>query len=317
MTGTHQNGKNDADLKLFALYIKTELNIFPKNLEKKFPNLENLTIQNTQISSISKYDLQPFGYKLKNIYFHTNKLEVIEGDIFEFTSNLEVIYLDGNQFKHVGTGTFDQLQKLSTLHFNGNPCHSGSASDRPSVISLTATIITKCTDIQALEKYQKLKPRITELKIEENEQKFDKIKAENDRLIAEIGSLNEDILKKDRDVDAGKVKITELEKTIEKLLLNIEEKDARISTLEAEVAVVNKPCDDANNKFQEIIKKFSNLDAKIDTMKDSMDIKLENLGSSINMEEKFSSINATCFSLDYKLDILKEDCTSSPFFRKP
>lgn len=145
VTGVHLPGKTNEDVVLFFSNGKT-FNHFPKSINKFFKNVDNIFIKSANITELSKSDLQPFGTQLKAFGFENNILEVIESDLFDENPNLEWIFLENDKIKIVEKGAFDKLEKLTTLGFNNNPCHTGYRSTREGVVELIAAIERNCSE---------------------------------------------------------------------------------------------------------------------------------------------------------------------------
>lgn len=138
----------------------------------------------------------------------STQLKAIEADAFAFNPRIEQIMIHANQISYVGKGAFDKLEKLSSLNFNSNPCHSGSAGKRSGVIELIAKIEEKCTDIS------KTCPAEDSKSSEELEMLTSELKIENLRLITKneelLGQI-EEFKKIQRQVDELKVIIQGLQ----------------------------------------------------------------------------------------------------------
>lgn len=145
ITGIHLEGKSNTDVIVFTS-VRKKFEKFPRNLPQFFPNIDKIQISTSNIRTLTRDDLEAFGGKLKELYFVYNALEVIEGDLFEGTPNLEVVELSGNKITRVDPGAFSRLQKLSSLHFSFNPCYSSYANDRKAVIELVGKIVEACLD---------------------------------------------------------------------------------------------------------------------------------------------------------------------------
>jgi len=146
VTGAHESGYSNDDVEYYFQNVATELKFFPQSITKFFKNVRDVTIRNTKITAITKEDLKIFGEQLRRLTFEKNNLEVIDADLFDYTPNLEYISLTNNKIKHVGSGIFNNLQKLTRLYYHDNPCTSDSdyAYNRAGVIKLIATLESRC-----------------------------------------------------------------------------------------------------------------------------------------------------------------------------
>lgn len=143
VTGEHEDGKSNDDVKFFRAN-GINFHCFPKNIAKFFKNIERVTVFDSKITSLGKYDLKSLGTKLKQFYAYNNKIEVIDGNTFEANLNLEIIHLGSNQMKFAGEGAFRNLLKLRGLWFFDNPCHNGYATDHDAVLNLVTEIESLC-----------------------------------------------------------------------------------------------------------------------------------------------------------------------------
>lgn len=166
VTGKHLVQKSNSMVKFFRSE-NIDFACFPKNLEKLFVNLDRIQINHTKIATLTRSDLQPFGSRLRKLWFQNSLIEVIPADLFEDTKNLETISLVNNYIKYVGSGTFNNLRKLTIMFFQNNPCHpAGHAYDRTGVDTLIAEIGSKCTDEEVFKRVRLLYPqRFTSISI--------------------------------------------------------------------------------------------------------------------------------------------------------
>lgn len=275
VTGVHESGKSNMDVLHFDSQNKI-FNYFPQNLNNFFGNINHILIYSANISTLTKKDLQQFGSKLQKFWFYKNQLEVLEADLFEDTPNIEWIYLDENKLKFVERGTFVKLQKLSQFYCRKNPCHNGGASTRSSVISLTEQIENNCQDKQVYERYNNQNSVTTTTTTTEKIKSVDELKIEE--LTAQIDALKQQ----------HQTEIIKLNAEKEKLKVNYQ---AEVDNLKKELNNI-KNCDARND---EIMQKLNKMDAKIDAKLDS---------TKDSMAENFISINATCFALQHKIEVL-------------
>lgn len=292
VTGTHETGKMDDDVVDFYNEGKIK-NFFLQNIKKFFKNVQKVTFAHANLSTLSKFDLKPFGSQLTVLRFHYNNLEAIESDLFEFTPNLYWINLQNNQLKFVGKGTFSNLQELTRFYFSNNPCHSFYTEDRSLVIKLISIIESKCTDTQALERQRKLNPTTTTTEMPTTTTTTEKNCAVE--LQIEITNLTND----------HKQKIDELNSKHE---AEIKIKNAETEKLKKEIESL-KQVGVKSEEFKELVQKISNMEINIS--------QLLSISSKDTSSEQFTSINATCNALEYKIDLLNKDCVSKPFCRQP
>jgi hypothetical protein len=155
--GTHTGDNGNDDVNEFNLGTAPNLDHFPQNLDKVFPNLEVIVIYYTKLQAITQDDLKVFP-QLKLAYFASNHLSVITADTFRFNPKLEQIYLFRNLIFHIEPHTFDGLTKLTALYLNHNheDCDLTAATNKTD----TATMIQKVNDRKcyslAYEEHQKV-----------------------------------------------------------------------------------------------------------------------------------------------------------------
>lgn len=228
MTGAHRRGQTLNDVIVFWS-VRQTTNFFPQNIKRFFENVQKVLLYTSNISALSKYDLQPLGSQLTHFWFHGNRVEAIESDLFEFTPNVEVIEFSNSQVKYVGGGAFSNLKKLRQLSFTDNPCHSNNATSRSEVIDLALAIESDCTHQQALkieiklnlttlelltterELTEELKREITELKTGHkiNKAEMDRMQVENANLKKEIENCSK--------IDSLMLKFEEFQSKIQQL----------------------------------------------------------------------------------------------------
>lgn len=303
VNGVHEAGKSHMDVTYFRSDYK-KFTFIPKGIEKFFKNLDNVLFASSDIKMIRKSDLIPFGNKLTRFWFSTNKIEVIESDLFEGNPNLDHIQLYSNNIKHVEIGAFNHLTKLSTLSFSSNPCSSGTSSDRSSVIKLIAEIENKCQNQQVYQNHLELYPKIITEKIKSE------LEILNEKLTEEIVELkkNHEALKQRLQTEGEKCSLDmdQLKQDALKswnfiniqnqTLLNCEQDKIK---LKADVEKEKKICDASVDRNQirhledTLIKKLIEMEAKMETKHESI---LENL----------FTFNSTCLNFDYKLKNIPE-----------
>lgn len=146
MEGAWKDGKDNDQVKYF--YADNRIVKFmPRDLEMIFSNLEKIAITNAKLTEVSREDLKPWGDKLKKVWFNGNDITAIPADLFKHNPNLEFISLQRNKITQVFDGTFENLNQLATLYFDGNKCHDGNAmDDKEGVTKLISEIEKKCKD---------------------------------------------------------------------------------------------------------------------------------------------------------------------------
>jgi Leucine rich repeat len=128
ISGSHLASKSDNDIK--GLWIKSSnVAYFPLGVDNFFPNLEAISISNSNLRRITKEDLKPYP-NLRYFSIWSNKLQTVEKDLFQFNSKLEVIIFIDNQISHIDPNVFNNfVGKLRHLYLSGNICQFGDVAD--------------------------------------------------------------------------------------------------------------------------------------------------------------------------------------------
>lgn len=111
--GTHEDGKSSDDVKSISIFEAT-CYYFPKGLEKIFKNIQDITVYNSGLKTITRDDLRPFP-DLKALSLENNKITSLDSNLFEFNTKLNRIKLRGNFLSTVAAGVFDPLSDLAEL----------------------------------------------------------------------------------------------------------------------------------------------------------------------------------------------------------
>jgi hypothetical protein len=146
----HASGYSNTHVKGLRI-IDANLPIFPKEIEKFFPNLQIISIFRSNLANISASDLKPF-VNLMYLFLDDNKLQALDGNLFENTPHLKKISFDNNNLVFVGGNILNPLRSLTNAFFFGNRCVSRyvfSASDLP---LLKRDFETKCWDKTQIKK---------------------------------------------------------------------------------------------------------------------------------------------------------------------
>lgn len=147
ITGQHHDGKTNDDVKLLGIYNNPQLAFFPRAIENFFPNLEAISIWNSNISTLNGDELNPFKNLSWLSFTFSPNLEKIPGNLFKSTPLMKHISFQSNNIKHVEEGLFGSLPKLIFLDFHQNYCVDRNASGIAAVRSLIAHLNNNCTGI--------------------------------------------------------------------------------------------------------------------------------------------------------------------------
>ena len=117
--GKHLNGKTNYDVQDIK-FKDCNITKVPQGLQRIFPNLKVLDINNSKLKKISKNDLIEYKY-LKILVFNDNDLEYLPGDLFDYFEFLTHIEFDRNKLSVIEPNILDNLHKLTNVSFASNP----------------------------------------------------------------------------------------------------------------------------------------------------------------------------------------------------
>lgn len=158
VTGTHLNGKSNADVKALKIIgggvvsssgnsssdkVLSVCEIIPAGIGSVFPNIEALTVWRSNLKSVSSRDLQQFG-NLREVWLFANELEYLESKLFQYNPKVEVVSFNSNSIKFIGANFFDYLPKLQKAYFVYNDCVNGDAVDDKKLVSIKDEIKKNC-----------------------------------------------------------------------------------------------------------------------------------------------------------------------------
>lgn len=125
VTGTHESEKKNSDVKVFYLkyYGATNLRIYklPSNLSTYFPKLRGISWMQSKLDNIKATDLKPFP-NLVYLDLSHNYLRQLDGDLFKYTPQLNLLVMNDNSIKTIGKGLFTGVTALRGANFFENPC---------------------------------------------------------------------------------------------------------------------------------------------------------------------------------------------------
>lgn len=143
ISGIHLSDIGNADEKAFWILENKILSIVPNGIEKFFANLEALQWSSGNISSVDSSTFQPFPHLL-HIDLGDNKLETLDGNLFQHTRKLRTIYLDTNSLRHIGHDLLADLTDLTYAYFQGNPCIDAAANTPQEIQDLNLQLPIQC-----------------------------------------------------------------------------------------------------------------------------------------------------------------------------
>jgi Leucine-rich repeat (LRR) protein len=111
--------ENSKTLEVTRLVIEGKVKKLPENLDKIFPQLTDLVVKNTSLTSLSQNDLK----NLKNLNsadFNENDIKYIERSTFANLKNLQKIIFRRNNLRHIDEFAFDGSNNLIELDLSEN-----------------------------------------------------------------------------------------------------------------------------------------------------------------------------------------------------
>lgn len=157
--GTHLDGKSNKDVKALKIIgggiisstgnessdnVLSVCEVIPAGIGSVFPNIEAIAVWRSNLKSVSSRDLEQF-HNLREIWLFTNELEYLEGKLFQYNPNVEVVSFNANQIKSIGANFFDFLPKLQKAFFHYNRCVNEEAVDGTKLVALKNEIKEKCS----------------------------------------------------------------------------------------------------------------------------------------------------------------------------
>lgn len=143
VTGVHLPGKNNSDVEIVSFGHQKQITNIPENLNKFFPNLIGLEIENGSISSLFGHELRKYP-KLKLLRLDNNYIESIPSGFFDGNPELEAVSFQSNRIVKIGQELFRGLFNLSFMNFNFNQCISTTSNRHQNVTSVLKILRKNC-----------------------------------------------------------------------------------------------------------------------------------------------------------------------------
>lgn len=143
VNGDHLEQNENADVEVLGVVDSTLLRQIPRDIDKFFNNLIIMHWETKSLEFINANDLKPFP-NLKVFAVFESKLVTIDGDLFQHTPHIQLIFFTYNRIEHVGHDLLTGLDKLSEVYFESNPCISASAQTKESIDELNAQLPLSC-----------------------------------------------------------------------------------------------------------------------------------------------------------------------------
>ena len=115
----------------------------PKGVDKFFPNLEMLTVYDTELKSLTQDDLKSLTH-LMFIYLNHNDIEYLDNDLFKFNLKLKTVSLSENKLKYIGANLLSNLKGLQVVNFQFNPCINVRALTSSEIPALVRKFQAQC-----------------------------------------------------------------------------------------------------------------------------------------------------------------------------
>jgi hypothetical protein len=120
ISGNHLPGMNNKDVRFLSIFHQN-CHFIPKDIDKFFPNLEDLTIRKSNVQFLMTGDLDGLN-KLKTFDVASNPIDHIGQDFFSGHSSITSISFESCHIKKVDFGAFNDLKNLSSMNFEYNEC---------------------------------------------------------------------------------------------------------------------------------------------------------------------------------------------------
>jgi Leucine-rich repeat (LRR) protein len=119
--GDHKRGKCNEDVKEIVYNRKIALDYYPRGLQKIFPNLISLTVNDCGLKSIARRDLEGFK-NLVELDLSYNELTMLPDDLFEDMKKLKIIFLCENKLELLSSKLIRPILEngLEIVDFRGN-----------------------------------------------------------------------------------------------------------------------------------------------------------------------------------------------------
>lgn len=141
--GDHLPNQTSSDVNILSIEFLPTLETFPSRIEDFFPNILAMQVFQTNLSSISAPELEPFK-QLLVLVFEVCNITSLDGDVFSYNKNLRVVGIEQNPLASVGYGLFDNLYDLELALFGENDCIDFRAFERGQLPELEKLLYYQC-----------------------------------------------------------------------------------------------------------------------------------------------------------------------------
>lgn len=128
---------------VLGFWIENEIcHYIPQKIVAFMPNLKAFGLSNSELKTISKFDLAPFP-ELIRLAFYKNKLEYIDGDVFSLNTKIQSINLEDNNLLVINGPILKPLKLLNQVIFV-LPCLSSKCEYSGCVPEMISELKAKC-----------------------------------------------------------------------------------------------------------------------------------------------------------------------------
>lgn len=221
ITGDHESGRTNADVKAFVITSSHQhLNRIPKGIEKIFPNLLVFAWEAGNLTTLTADDLEAFP-ELQFLYVDINKLVSLNDDLFKHTPKLRYIEFSTNLLERVGLGLLDRLSNLTHASFNDNSCINFNGTSPAAIQELKFKLQNQCSPLATLKTTSSTSPSLAKTTTITTSTESEHYSIECieliETLVGEIKTQGEKIARQDKKIAAQSDTIKELERQIREL----------------------------------------------------------------------------------------------------
>lgn len=141
ISGIHMNtNKNDEDV--IGLQVNgQDLKTYLRNVEKRFPNLEQINLSYNEITELTNEDLL-LHKNLTHFMINENMISSLNDNIFDDLPELKQFYLNNNNLMHVQHDI--RLPTTTSFYFANNTCIHQNATSYEEIEQLLLDFLVKC-----------------------------------------------------------------------------------------------------------------------------------------------------------------------------
>lgn len=108
--GDHLEEKSDNDVKYLNITSKA-IEYFPREIYKKFKNIQKIYLETESLKIISDSDLLDFGDDLTYLSISKSSLIFIPENLFESTQNISYLYISSQKLENIQKNAFKPILK--------------------------------------------------------------------------------------------------------------------------------------------------------------------------------------------------------------